>query len=318
MCLQLCSTARTPSLTQAHSRRRKSPSHEKLQVFVARAVLVLGSGSPWGPRPDLECGVSGVSPPAAPSPPHICSPCRVQGCSGCRWPPHTGPQPSVPSRDWRMAGVEARLTDGRAAPRTPPPATASLLKAESIDGSGQRRLGRRTAPAVGNAKAAGWRLVVCSSSAGTDQVAGDPTLDICAQVQQDAPEAIESRHGPLGPCHEVGVPLENALGQLSRERACGQKERGHREVGASTEIFCRELGRAIVVIRQEYPPRHEGCGGGSLKLHTSFSQQFGWGGVLIEDMAMARRGRSSKLVRSLRTEAEDICHHHCQSLLVVS
>lgn len=71
---------------------------------------------------------------------------------------------------------------------------------------------------------------------------------------------------------------EKALGQLTRGRgqACGQKERGRHEVGASTEIFCRELGRVIVVVRQEYPPRHDGCGRGSLKLHTSFSPQFGW------------------------------------------
>lgn len=156
-----------------------------------------------------------------------------------------------------MAVVAARLTDGRAAPSAPPPATPSLLTAESIDGSGQRRWGRRTEPAVGIERAADWRVVVCSSSTGTNQVAGDPTPDICAQVQQDAPEAIECRHGPLGPCHEVGVPLEHRKGARPtdpRERACGQKERGDHEVGASTEIFRRELGRVIVVVRQEYPP----------------------------------------------------------------
>lgn len=102
---------------------------------------------------------------------------------------------------------------------------------------------------VGIERAADWRVVVCPSSTGTNQVAGDPTLDICAQVQQDAPEAIERRHEPLGPCHEVGVPLENRKGARPtdpRERACGQKERGHHEVGASTEDFRRELGQVIV------------------------------------------------------------------------
>lgn len=219
-----------------------------------------------------------------------------------------------------MAGVAARLTDGRAAPSAPPPATASLLKAESIDGSGQRRWGRRTAPAVGIERTADWRVVVCPSSTGTNQVAGDPTLDICAQVQQDAPEAIECRHKPLGPYHEVGVPLENrnrARPTDPRERACGQKERGHHEVGAATENFRRELGRVIVVVRQEYPPRHDGCGRRFPEASHLILRTVWLGGVLIEDMATAGRGRSSMLVRCLRDEVKRNCHHHCQSSLAV-
>lgn len=42
------------------------------------------------------------------------------------------------------------------------------------------------------------------------------------------------------------------------------------------------------------------------------------GGVLIEDMAMAGRGRSSMLVRCLRDGVERNCHYHCQSSLAVS
>lgn len=95
--------------------------------------------------------------------------------------------------------------------------------------------------------------------------------------------------------HEVGVPLENrnrARPTDPRERACGQKERGHHEVGAATENFRRELGRVIVVVRQEYPPRHDDCGRRFPEASHLLLRTVWLGGVLIEDMATAGRGRS--------------------------
>lgn len=282
---------------------------------------MLSSGSPWGPGPDLECGVSGVGPPQPLRIPHtFARPAVSKVAAGVGDHRPRGPSPLCPREigEWLESRPGSRTVVQLPAHHHQPLHPYSKLSPSTVLASDDG--GRRTAPAVGIERTADWRVVVCPSSTGTNQVAGDPTLDICAQVQQDAPEAIECRHKPLGPYHEVGVPLENrnrARPTDPRERACGQKERGHHEVGAATENFHRELGRVIVVVRQEYPPRHDGGGRRFPEASHLLLRTVWLGGVLIEDMATAGRGRSSMLVRCLHDEVKRNCHHHCQSSLAV-
>lgn len=98
-------------------------------------------------------------------------------------------------------------------------------------------------------------------------------------MQQDAPEAIECRHKPLGPYHEVSVPLENriALGQLTQERGHVDRKKGAiTRLGPQPRIFVANLDELSLWSDRSTLHDTTVVGEGSLKLHTSFSAQFGW------------------------------------------
>lgn len=241
---------------------------------------MLSSGSPWGPGPDLECGVSGVCPPQPLRIPHTFARravSKVAAGVGDHRP--RGPSPLCPREigEWLESRPGSRTVVQLPAHHHQPLHPYSKLSPSTVlasdDGEGvPHRRSESKEPRTGEWSSARHRQ-------GPTKLPGiRPSIYVhrCSKTHPRLSSVDINRWDPTTRLVSLSK-TEIALGQLTQERGHVDRKKGAiTRLGPQPRIFVANLDELSLWSDRSTLHDTTVVGEGSLTLHTSFCAQFGW------------------------------------------